>query len=996
MAEKDEPITLFMKQGEGAKVKVEGRKGLTTTPLSGDFWRGVFTPSHPNVKFAKERRHLPTKDLKLLNKLGIGKDGDYSNLTYEDYQSLSKETVEYLKAENTYQEKTGKDPNFFSNFLNNLGEGFGERMKEGSEMVSKAGTEEGFAAGLEEWWSGRPTLKDDPVKNFGFIDPPINLQKETAERIVGFGTILDSPMGALSKAFVPDRFGEGGRLAFELGSPFAMAGVGKMLTKVKRFDDLLNPTEAEFKVANEMKKTGKINEHQIVEILEQNRIDDARKAADDLDQPAHEIKPKTKDDIMKNEAGVMDIARYTAAARDLLAQGKGSPFAEAMGFADDLTGKSKRIKESGAQSGQAAYKKWPKDMQKYSFSKFFQDAAALRNAELVSGVATAMRNAETVVGFFGIHAADEAMQGIIKAITKRGAVDERELGASLSFMNDILRSKSLRLAKDNKIDEVFRAYGPELAEMGLYSRRVFETGAVTKSVQTAAHLVSSLNNLQEYYFRRIAFEAMMRQKARIRGVEFNSMKMNDIPLDDIKESTDYALRMTFAKDPQGAMADMIKELSSGKNSGFFKLFVLPFPRFVLGNSIPFMYEFSPLGMLSALSPKTMRKLAKGDPKDFAKYTSRAMIGSTMTHAAMNIRGSSMGEVQNADGTVTRLKWYQTNFGGELGIVDMRPFAPLIGPYLYAAEAVLYPENLGMSDVPELFFGLNRLGATGLTVIDSMIAAQFDESGDMEEILIGKALGNFIAPMLVPKIVESVVNISVGLGALSPEAATFRSDHIDIIEGPGGAIENITNQMFATMKRNIPFWREKMPRAFDPIDPEKGIPRKVLGKSELLYKEWLGVKVDRIHPVTAQMQKLNLPKGFGASRTGFKPFDNQVNAEIAIKVNAKGELADQIKGPKFRKMQFYEKKKHIRNYFSGGGKESKSGAIWDSAIKVYGRLIKDGFHHGDLPSKQIFMQSIFRMAFSSDTDVRQTILDAQGMNLKERPEHTVKNWLELIQ
>jgi len=395
-------------------------------------------------------------------------------------------------------------------------------------------------------------------------------------------------------------------------------------------------------------------------------------------------------------------------------------------------------------------------------------------------------------------------------------------------------------------------------------------------------------------------------------------------------------------------------------------------------------------MLSALSPKTMKKLAKGDPKDFAKYASRAMIGSTMMHAGMNIRGSSMGEVQNADGTTTRLKWYQTNFGGELGIVDMRPFAPLIGPYLYAAEAVLYPENLGMSDIPELFLGLNRLGATGLTLIDSMIAAQFDESGDMEEILIGKALGNFIAPMLVPKIVESVVNISVGLGALSPEHATFRSDHIDIIKGPGGAIENITNQMFATLKRNIPYLRIKMPRAFDHIDEDKGIPRKVLGKSELLYKEWLGVKVDRVHPVTAQMQKLGFTKGFGASRTGFKPFDNQVNAEIAIKVNAKGELADQIKGPKFRKMQFYEKKKHIRNYFSG------KGAIWEASIKVYGRLLKDGFHHGDLPSRKIFMQSITRMAFSGDTDLRQTILDAQGMDLKERPEHSVKGLLDLIQ
>ena len=139
-----------------------------------------------------------------------------------------------------------------------------------------------------------------------------------------------------------------------------------------------------------------------------------------------------------------------------------------------------------------------------------------------------------------------------------------------------------------------------------------------------------------------------------------------------------------------------------------------------------------------------------------------------------------------------------------------------------------------------------------------------------------------------------------------------------------------------------------------------------------------------------MQKLGFTKGFGASRTGFKPFDNQVNAEIAITVNEKGGLADQIKGPKFRKLGFTEKKVYIRDYFS-----KKNGAIWNASLKVYTRLIKDGFQHGDLPSKQIFMQSLFRMLFKSDTDIRHGVLDAQGKNLQLRPEHVV-DWGKLIQ
>ena len=971
MADRDADATFEMVQGQPI---LEGAPSATLgTPERPKYYKGLTSEFFkPGMwKLAGEKKKLPKKDLELLEKMKVGEDGDYGVLNEEQANSLSQETFDYLTKEKTYKDKDRDDPNAIANFFRNLGVGFSERVRSGTETLTGAVS---------------PREETDPLSQlFGSRE----LEMRAWEGLFGIAEVTDAPMGGLSKAIVPEEWGEGGRLAFELGAPLGMLGLGKKATKKLMYTDLGPVTKAELWVMENMRKTGKIGEHEITELIQQSRIKImAEEAAQKGPTTLKEINFGKMDEITDEH-----MVMFTRAGQEIVGRvGSRSPFLDSLG----VTGASPSLDKLKPD----AWGRLPESVG-WDWGKIFKDVAAIRNAFLVSSFSTSMRNAETVLGFFGLQSIDEALQGIIKAGMGKKAINEKELGASMTFMQDLLKAKYPFSPGENIVDQVIRAHADTIAETGLYKRTVFESGSTTGKVQAAASVASVLNNMQEYFFRRIAFEAKLRNKFRGRGIDFETARIKDFSAEDLEEATQFALRMTFAKDPDRIMKGILKEWSSGPSSAFFKLAVMPFPRFVFGNAMPFMYEFSPLGYLSAISPRVMRKLAKGEPEEFAKYASRSMLGSTMLVLGMNLRGGSTAEVQNPDGSVTRTKWYNATIQGDDGqyyVVDLRPFAPLIGPYMYMAEAVLHPENLGMSDIPELFFGLNRLGATGLTVIDSMIAAQYDESGDMEELLVGKAVGALLGSV-VPKLVEGVLNVSAGApfglaGSPLPyelvptETTAYSSDAIYKIEG--SATVNIINQMLATFKKNIPYYRQKMPRAFDAIDMEKGMSQVMPtlgGATSDFWKELTGIKVTKVHPVRSVMQSLRFTTTYGSSRIGFKPFDNLVNAEIAKAVNAKGGLADQIKGPAFRKLGFLEKKVHIREFFSG-----KNGAIWNGAMKVYTKLLTNW----DVPiNRKIVMQAIMRQLMSGDVDLRQAIAKATGESVFTRPENIFAKELEAL-
>ena len=122
-------------------------------------------------------------------------------------------------------------------------------------------------------------------------------------------------------------------------------------------------------------------------------------------------------------------------------------------------------------------------------------------------------------------------------------------------------------------------------------------------------MLNTLNRAQEHFFRKLAFEAKLRQLLTRRGKNFETVDPKKISIDELEESVDYALEMTFAASPK---TNTGRRFLSGWNSVGLTL-VNPFPRFNFFNAVPFILDHSPLGYLKAMSPKTLRALANGDP-----------------------------------------------------------------------------------------------------------------------------------------------------------------------------------------------------------------------------------------------------------------------------------------------------------------------------------------------------------------------------------------------
>ena len=124
MADKDVDLSLIMEQGKPPSEK-HYYKGLTSEFFKPGMW-----------KLAGERKKLPKKDIELLDKLKLGEDGNYNVLTEEQAESLSQETYDYLMKEKTYKDKDKEDPNAIANFFRNIGIGFAERVRSGTETIT--------------------------------------------------------------------------------------------------------------------------------------------------------------------------------------------------------------------------------------------------------------------------------------------------------------------------------------------------------------------------------------------------------------------------------------------------------------------------------------------------------------------------------------------------------------------------------------------------------------------------------------------------------------------------------------------------------------------------------------------------------------------------------------------------------------------------------------------------------------------------------------------
>ena len=631
-------------------------------------------------------------------------------------------------------------------------------------------------------------------------------------------------------------------------------------------------------------------------------------------------------------------------------------------------------------------------------SSWLESLASFKATMMTSGVMTSIRNAEVTAQFFIVDAIDRALTATLrKAIPGGKAVTADELGASYTYLNDVLRTMNpahkLKLSGD-KILQILRARRGEVEKAMALLRKSHEVSVPNRVMAIA----SVLNNMQEYFFRRMAIEASLRSSLKAAGKNFDTIHPKDIPKKMLQDAFENGFRMTMAK---GGVKELdqvsgrvtkgvLDHMESGDLGALFKLFVMPFPRFVFRNMLPFMRDFSPLGYFKAIDPKVLNKLAHGKPEEFAGIMSKAMIGSTLLGFGMAMRGSDeMSMVTTASGEKVRAKYYQwvrKDAQGREYTVDLRVISPTVGPYLYLAEQFLHPKNVTANDLLELTLGLRRWGALAMSVPYEFFTTGADPA-DTKHFAnnMGKAIGEFIGSF-TPQMVNSLVDISAGR-FVPPEMVSFRSDAI--IKSDHAA-ENFGNQMWATMLKNLPYFKTILAERNDPLDPKKGrLVDAILGKrgplskvTNALLKQLSGLRVEYTSPLRAEFKKLELPPTYGGSRTGVKLFDNMANELIARSLTSKGGLLDQMKSPEYRSIDSFKGKRAFISKHIYGRSGKKEGVAWEAYAQIIPKLAMEAWPRkgvGDPRAEEVLYQAMSSIASKlKDKGVLMDVLETLDM------------------
>ena len=491
----------------------------------------------------------------------------------------------------------------------------------------------------------------------------------------------------------------------------------------------------------------------------------------------------------------------------------------------------------------------------YAIDKALEAFGSLENfrrAMLVGQIATGMRNIWSQTGRITIGALDDSLQGIIR---KTFSVEKHNLNEVAEGLNTVVATiNRLNPRARKQLFNILEENHNVLSKVRLFSQPVHEVALTGKF----ATLVNSLNRAQEFFFRRIAFEAKLRSLLNRKGLKFSSIDPKFVPKDIVEEAANYALEMTFAASPKSKSVQNIVRWWT-KFPGLTT--INPFPRFHFGNALPFIYEHSPLGYLQAVGPKAIKELASGDPTRFAKYASRATIGSLMLDSAMRIRQSKYaGE-----------KWYEIKVGedektGKSKVMDVRAYAPL-STHLFLAEALTNPGKLEAKDWWQLGIGLNRVAGTGLVALDWIRARTGEGLRKQVMNFAGQYTASFGTPFRT---------LSDFYAGIDPEEAFYR----DYRESP----------FIAPFLLNFPKISQRVPAKYSPTKRGrivKGEP--IADIPSGIFRQVTGVSFRTKTAIEREVDRVGLDWTRVIPRTGVPHADREISKRMGYLVEKVGPL-----------------------------------------------------------------------------------------------------------
>ena len=462
----------------------------------------------------------------------------------------------------------------------------------------------------------------------------------------------------------------------------------------------------------------------------------------------------------------------------------------------------------------------------------------VRRAALVSQFATTARNVISQAGRLTLGSIDDAFQGAANAFLKSGGdVPINSVKSTLRGLGEGLDAWTATINRFSpsgrkKLLEILNTKNAINAKAKMFTgpiQDVVLTGKISKTL-------NYFNTTQEYFFRNLAFEAKLRQFGRQAGIDFKDLKAVDFPEKMLSDAAQYALEMTFAANPTSKFA---KGWVNFMSNPVMTSFINPFPRFLYGNALPFLKNFSPIGFLEAASPKTVAGIVNGHPEKFAKAISRATLGTIMLNTANYIRNSEYGGE----------KWYELKVGDKS--IDARAFAPF-STYLFIAETMQNPDKITPGDYGSALLSLNRIGGTGLVLTNVLQSKSAETTINTLKRLAGAYVSGFSVPARTVKDIYSAVD---------PNEAIIRDVKGDEFWGPS--------------KNNIPGLSQTLPKRKSPL--RKG---DLVSETPLL-RQFTGLSYRTKNDLEKEVERLDIPYTRIYPRTGDAEGDRKVSQIMAL-------------------------------------------------------------------------------------------------------------------
>ena len=479
----------------------------------------------------------------------------------------------------------------------------------------------------------------------------------------------------------------------------------------------------------------------------------------------------------------------------------------------------------------------------------------IRRASMVAQIATSARNAISQAGRYGIDLVEEGIAGGLEFLTGKRPYKE----AMAPFFEGIMAiGRRLTPAGRARINAI-------LEEFPLESARLTRTPVGDVSLgEKYAQIINTLNSGQEFFFRRMAFDAAINSEAIRLGIK----DLKKLPVETISRAVDKALELTFAAYPEKGLLREI--LGTYQRLPFLYSLWNPFPRF-WANAVKFLWDYNPTGFTKLLSPNFRRLLLSNNPREAYKALAKATIGTTLLGAAVAIRNSKFGGE----------KWYEIKISDKR-VIDVRPFAPF-STYLFIAEALTNPKSLTGFDYLDAALSINRIAGTGLVIIDIVRSRNTETTARMLKDFVGNWAAGFTVPFRT---------IKDFLGQFSQEERIVRQTR-----------ENI----YGPIIEPIPYLSRILP-PYQPITRAEPLEREFPG-----LRQMTGLTIRTKTFFEKELDRLGIERYRIYPRTGIRELDRLIAAEVGAIAEKKGEQLE--KNPYYQGLPDDIKKDVILDFFS---------------------------------------------------------------------------------